>query len=178
MQAATWDYCTVTLVDPLAQELPDAIDAVTVVVPVPTKVASPGVDEKLTIEVFPELHVAEFVTSTPFWLAVNCWLVVVARVNVWLAGLMVMVVVPCVPVTVTVAVPLTPATSAVMVTFVAGPTPVTTPWLTVAQGLELVHEADFVTSLEPLSNAAVACNWPVALWATERVLGLTVTEFG
>jgi hypothetical protein len=160
MQAATWSYCTVTLVDPLAQEFPDAIEAVIVVVPVPTKVASPGVvDEKVTTEVFPEVQVAEFVTSTPFWVAVNCWLGVVARVNVWLDWLMV---IACVPVTVTVAVPLTPATFAVMVTFVAGPTPVTTPWLTVAQGLELVHEADFVTSLEPLSKAAVACNWPVA----------------
>jgi hypothetical protein len=49
-----------------------------------------------------------------------------------------------------------------MVTFVDDPTPVTTPWLTVAQGLELLHEADFVTSLEPLLKAAVAFNWPLA----------------
>jgi hypothetical protein len=148
------------LVDPLAQEVPDVIEAVIVVVPAATKVASPGVvDEKVTIEVFPEAQVAEFVTLEPFWVAVNCVVGVVVRVNVWFAGLMV---IPCVPVTVTVAVPLTPATFAVMVTFVAAPTPVTTPWLTVAQGLELVHEADFVTSLELLLKAAVACNWPLA----------------
>ena len=67
MRAATWNHCTVTLVDPLAQEFPDVTEAVIVVVPVPTKVASPGVvDEKVTTEVFPELHEAEFVTSTPF----------------------------------------------------------------------------------------------------------------
>jgi hypothetical protein len=148
------------LVDPLAQEFPDVIEAVIVAVPVPTKVARPGVvDEKVTTEVFPEVHVAEFVTSEPFWLAVNCWLGVVARVKVVVLGPMVR---PCVPVTVTVAVPLTPATFAVIVTLVAAPTPVTTPWLTVAQGLELVHEADFVTSLELLLKAAVACNWPLA----------------
>jgi hypothetical protein len=160
MQAATWDYCTVTLVDPLAQELPDVIEAVIVAVPVPTKVARPGVvDEKVTTEVFPEVHVAEFVTSEPFWVAVNCWLGVDASVKVVVLGPIVR---PCVPVTVTVAVPLTPATFAVIVTLVAAPTPVTTPWLTVAQGLELVHEADFVTSLELLLKAAVACNWPLA----------------
>ncbi len=169
-------HCTVTLVDPLAQDVPEVREAVTVVVPTAAKVANPGVvDENVTTDELPDVHAAELVTSTLFCVAVNCVLEVFARVKVWLAGVMIR---DWVPVTVTVAVALTPATLAVIVTLEAGPTPVTTPALTVAQGLELTQLALLVTSLVPLLYVAVAARLPVAPWAKDNVLGVTAREFG
>lgn len=76
------NHRTVILLDPVAQEVPEVVEAVIVVVPVPTKVANPGVvDENVTIDELPDVHVAELVTSTPFWVAVNCVFGVVARVK-------------------------------------------------------------------------------------------------
>jgi hypothetical protein len=52
-------YCTVTLAEPVAQVLPDDVDAVTVVVPAFESVARPPVlDAKLRIEVLLEVQVA------------------------------------------------------------------------------------------------------------------------
>jgi hypothetical protein len=84
-----------------------------------------------------------------------------------------------------VAEPLIPPTLAVIVMLVAEPTPVTRPAFTVAHGVELCQDAEFVTSLLPLLNAAVAKSFTVAPCATEKVLDpppfaavVTVTEFG
>ena len=87
LQPGSPNYWMVTLVEPLAQEVPLTSEAVTVVVPVLRKVASPGLEvEKVTIEELPEVHVAELVTSVPFCEARNWLLVVVASVYVWFAG--------------------------------------------------------------------------------------------
>ena len=65
MRVRVWpSYCIVTLSDPLAQEFPDdAVEAETVVEPVATKVANPGVlllNER--IAVLPDVQVALLVT--------------------------------------------------------------------------------------------------------------------
>jgi hypothetical protein len=139
----------VTDSDPLAQLVPETIEALTVLVPVVTRVASPGVvEEKVSTEVLLEDQVAEVVTSLPFSVAMNCTLVVVESVK-GPGGLIDKVCAPE-PVTLPVADPVTPPTVALTVTVDVLPTPFTNPALTVAQGVELCHEADFVTSFEPL----------------------------
>ena len=58
------DYWIVTLVDPLAQEVPDEREALTVVDPAATRVASPGLElENVRNAVLPEFQVALLVTS-------------------------------------------------------------------------------------------------------------------
>jgi hypothetical protein len=53
----------VTLSDPLEQVPPDAIDALTVVLPVLSSVARPAVEENSIREVLLDVHVALLVTS-------------------------------------------------------------------------------------------------------------------
>lgn len=113
----------------------------------------------------------------------NCTVGVVANVN-GPCGAMTSAC-PPLPVTVPVADPVIPPTVAVIVTPEAGPTPVTTPAFTVAQGLELCQFAELVTSLLPLLKLAVAKSFTVWLWGTENVdvppplaPVVTVIEFG
>ena len=166
--------------DPLEQVLPEAKEAVIVAVPVPTKLARPLVaEEKLTTEVLLEAQVTLAVTSEPFWVAKNCELVPLVNGP---AGVIEMVC-PEPPVTLPVTDPLTPDTLAVIVTLLADPTPVTSPaLLTVAQEVELLQLAEFVTSLEPLSKAAVAFSCTVEPEATVNEVPpdavVTETEFG
>lgn len=172
-----------TVSDPLAQELPETSEALTVVLPVVARVASPGVDENVNTEVLLDDQVAELVTSEPFSLALNCTVVFVERLK-GPGGLIVRV---CVldPVTLPVADPVTPPCVALMVTLDVLPTPLTSPALTVAQGLELSQVADFVMSFDPLLKVAVAKSCCVPPWVTENVVlpdpfgpVVTETEFG
>ena len=64
-------YWIVTFSDPLEQVPEEVMDAVTVVVPVATSVANPGVEENVSTEVLPDVHVALFVTLPLLPVAVN-----------------------------------------------------------------------------------------------------------
>jgi hypothetical protein len=119
--------------------------------PVPIKLAV--FEEKVATDVSLELQTVEPVTSVLFRAALKTALVPLVKVGP--AGIELMVK-PWPPVTLPVAEPAIPPTLAVIVTLVAPPTPLTRPALTVAQGVELCHDADFVTSLLPLLKAAVA----------------------
>jgi hypothetical protein len=168
------------LVEPLAQVPSATYEPVTVAVPVPTKLAV--FEENVTTEVLLEVQVVEAVTSVPLREAENT--AEVPLVKVVPDGIE-LIVSPWPPVTLPVADPVTPPTLAVIVTLVADPTPVTRPAFTVAQAVELCHEAEFVSSLLPLSKAAVAKSFTVDPCATVKVLDppplaavVTVTEFG
>ena len=141
-------HWTVTVSEPLAQLLPTAYVAVMVAVPELTNEAV--FEEKSTIDVSLEDHVVDAVTSGPFSAAKNC--AVVPLVNTVPEGeeVIVRVWVPVPPVTLPVADPLTPPSDPVIVRFDTVPMPLTVPALTVAHALELCHDADLVTSLEPL----------------------------
>jgi len=170
----------VIFTEPLAQVLLATSEPVMVAFPVPTNVAV--LPENVVTAVLLELHVVEEVTSEPFKVAEKTACVPLVKVGPTGFELIVR---PVPPVTLPVADPDTPPTLAVMVTFVAAPTPLTFPALTVAHGVELCHEAEFVTSLFPLSKAAVANSLTVEPCGTENVLDppplgavVTVTEFG
>ena len=139
-----------TVVDPLAQELPEEVDALTVTVPTATSVAKPGVPlvGKVSFEVSLDVQVALLVTLLLLLsVASNCCVplaraaVVGVIVSVWELP----------PVVLPVIDPVTPAKVAVMVTLDAGPTAVTTPAvLTVAHAVELDQLTELVTTLLPL----------------------------
>jgi hypothetical protein len=58
------NHCIVTFVEPLAHDVPDdEVEALTVVVPCVTSVASPGVVENVSTPVLPDVQVALLVTS-------------------------------------------------------------------------------------------------------------------
>ena len=141
-------HCTVIWSVPVAE----LVVAVIVAVPVPIKLAKPGVTlENVTLEVS-EVQVAVLVTSVPLRFALNCCVLPLVKVP---QGLIV------IPVgAVTVAVPDTPLKVAVIVTAPPVPTYVTFPaalppvvTLT-AQEFELCQKAEVVTSLLPLSKLA------------------------
>jgi hypothetical protein len=139
------------VVEPLAQVPFATYEPVRVAVPVAMKLAV--FEENVATDVLLELQTVEAVTSAPFSAALKTALV--PLVNVGPAGIELMVS-DCPPLTLPVAEPAIPPTLAVIVTLVAAPMPSTRPALTVAQGVELCQDADFVTSLLPLLKAAVA----------------------
>jgi hypothetical protein len=161
--------------------------AVMVAVPAIGKVAALLPDEAKLTEELLEVQVAELVTSVPFEVAVKVWLlptwkVTLATVPTVVVGQGLMVI----PVgTVAVAVPVTPLRLAVIVTAPPVPTAVAFPALlpvpitATAQGFELVHVADLVTSFVVLSEyAARAVKGCVAPAAGEAVPGFTVIVLG
>lgn len=172
-------YWTVTVSEPVAQLPLTAKEPVMVAVPWPTNVAT--FDEKVATELSLDVQVVEFVTSLPFREAKK--FAVVPELNVVPGGVEVMVrLCELPPVIAPEMLPLTPATVAVIVTFELFPTPVTSPVeLTVAQAVELVHVADRVTSLVPLSKLPVAvscCGVPTTTASVFAPLWVTVIEFG
>jgi hypothetical protein len=170
----------VTVSEPLAQLPLTAYEPVMVADPWPTNVAT--FDENVTTELLLEVQVVEFVTS--LLLSEAKKVAVVPELNVVPGGVEVIVrLCEFPPVTAPEMLPLTPARVAVMVTFELFPTPVTSPVeLTVAQAVELVQLAEFVTSFVlPLLKVAVAvscCGVPTTTASVLEPPWVTLTEFG
>jgi hypothetical protein len=145
-------------------------------------------EAKFTIPELLEVQVAWLVTSEPpevavkAWAVLPTWKIIFATVPTAVVGQGLMVM----PVgTVAVAVPVTPLKLAVIVTAPPVPTAVAFPALlpdvirATAQGFDVVHVADLVTSLVVLSEyAARAVKGCVAPAAGEAVLGFTVIVLG